>query len=59
MMNPYEIEIPALDGEMMAAAEARQLSLAKPPRSLGMLEDISARFAGIAGRLFNLSLIHI
>ena len=53
MMNPYEIEISALDGEMMAAAEARQLSLAKPPRSLGMLEDISARFAGIAGRLFN------
>ena len=37
MKNPYEIQIPALDARMMEAAEARQLSLAKPPRSLGVL----------------------
>lgn len=53
MKNPYEIQIPALDARMMEAAEARQLSLAKPPRSLGVLEEISVRFAGMTGKLYN------
>ena len=35
------------------AALARQQSLAKPPHSLGKLEDISVKLAGITGRLFN------
>ena len=37
------------DGAAMCAAEARQASLAKPPHSLGRLEDISVRLAGIFG----------
>ena len=53
MKNSYEIQIPALDARMMEAAEARQLSLAKPPRSLGVLEEISVRFAGMTGKLYN------
>ena len=35
------------DAAAMCAAEARQASLAKPPHSLGRLEDISVRLAGI------------
>ena len=42
-----------LDEAAMAAARARQDSLAKPPHSLGKLEDISVKLSGITGRLFN------
>ena len=38
-----------LDGAAMDAARARQASLTKPPGSLGVLEDVSVRLAGIAG----------
>ena len=41
------------DGAAMAAARARQESLAKPPHSLGKLEDISVKLAGVTGQLFN------
>lgn len=41
------------DEAMMESARARQLSLAKPPRSLGQLEEISVRVAGMTGKLFN------
>ena len=37
-----------LDGAAMDAALARQASLTKPPGSLGVLEDVSVRLAGIA-----------
>ena len=37
-----------LDGAAMEAARARQASLTKPPGSLGVLEDVSVRLAGIA-----------
>ena len=37
----------------MDAALARQESLAKPPHSLGKLEDISVKLAGMTGRLYN------
>lgn len=37
----------------MDAAMARQDSLAKPPGSLGGLEDISIKMAGITGNVFN------
>lgn len=37
----------------MDAAMARQDSLAKPPGSLGGLEDISIKMAGITGSVFN------
>lgn len=53
MIQPYEIQIPPLDAEQMRLARQRQDQLAKPPRSLGVLEDISVRFAGITGRLQN------
>ena len=45
--------IAAPDEAAMEAARARQLSLAKPPRSLGRLEEISVQIAGITGRLYN------
>ncbi len=37
------------DAEAMRAAEARQMSLTKPPGSLGRLEDVSVQLAGIFG----------
>lgn len=43
--------ITAPDAEMMARAEKRQAELAKPPGSLGRLEDISVKIAGITGEL--------
>ena len=39
------------DEAAMAAARARQEQLAKPPHSLGRLEDISVKMAGITGRI--------
>ena len=43
-------KIEALDEEAMAAAKQRQDYLAKPPGSLGKLEDISIKIAGITGK---------
>ena len=37
------------DREIMDAARRRQAELAKPPGSLGKLEDYSIRLAGITG----------
>ncbi len=45
--------IEALDAEAVKAAEERQAKLAKPPGSLGKLEDISIRLAGITGKICN------
>ena len=42
--------IGCLDEEAMEAARQRQASLAKPPGSLGILEDISVRMAGVTGQ---------
>ena len=41
------------DRDAMAQALARQESLAKPPHSLGKLEDISVKLAGMTGKLYN------
>ena len=38
-----------LDAAAMAAAKERQARLAKPPGSLGRLEDLSIQLAGITG----------
>lgn len=38
-----------VDEDAVAAADARQLELTKPPGSLGLLEPLAARLAGIAG----------
>ena len=41
------------DSRAIELALARQQSLAKPPHSLGKLEDLSVKLAGITGELFN------
>lgn len=45
--------IPPLNENAMERARLRQQSLAKPPGSLGLLEDISVQMAGITGRVNN------
>ncbi len=45
--------ITPLDGDAMSAARARQAQLAKPPGSLGRLEDLSVQLAGITGKVHN------
>lgn len=42
-----------LDQKAMSAAEAYQARLAKPPGSLGRLEEISVQLAGITGKVHN------
>jgi nicotinate-nucleotide--dimethylbenzimidazole phosphoribosyltransferase len=46
-----EVSIPALDERAMQAATARQARLTKPAGSLGRLEELSIRLAGMTGRL--------
>ena len=41
------------DKDAIHAALARQESLAKPPHSLGKLEDISVKIAGMTGKVIN------
>ena len=48
--DPARIVVPPLDRAAMSAAEERQRQLAKPPGSLGLLEEISIRFAGMTGK---------
>jgi nicotinate-nucleotide--dimethylbenzimidazole phosphoribosyltransferase len=45
------ITLPALDRDVMSAARERQGTLTKPAGSLGSLEELSIRLAGMAGRL--------
>lgn len=52
-MSLSHLHIPSPDLAAMEAARARQASLAKPPHSLGKLEDLSVRIAGMTGRVFN------
>jgi len=47
----YIKALPTADASMIRQAEARQAALAKPPGSLGKLEAISVRMAGITGQL--------
>lgn len=46
-------QIGPLDGAAMDAARRHQAELAKPPGSLGRLEDLSIQLAGITGQLHN------
>ena len=46
-------EVLPLDRSAMTAAEAYQARLAKPPGSLGRLEEISIQLAGITGHVHN------
>lgn len=45
--------IAPLDAQAMELARAWQESLAKPPRSLGRLEELGIQLAGITGRVHN------
>ena len=46
-------KIAPLDEAAMAQARERQAQLAKPPGSLGRLEDLSIQLAGITGQVHN------
>ncbi|MBP3304798.1 MAG: nicotinate-nucleotide--dimethylbenzimidazole phosphoribosyltransferase [Oscillospiraceae bacterium] len=46
-------EISPLDEAAMAKARERQAQLAKPPGSLGRLEELSVQLAGITGQVHN------
>lgn len=46
-LTAYMESIPPADREAMDAARRRQAELAKPPGSLGALEDMSIRLAGV------------
>ncbi len=46
-------KVSGLDGEAMKRARERQSRLAKPPGSLGRLEELSVRLAGITGKVHN------
>lgn len=52
-LKQYLAQINAPDREAMDAAARYQALLAKPPGSLGKLEDISIRLAGITGKIKN------
>ena len=47
------LQIKPLDEKAMEEAKVRQDALAKPPGSLGLLEDISIQMAGITGSVKN------
>jgi len=50
-VKEYISQIKDLDHNAMAEARARLDNLAKPPGSLGKLEDIAAKLAGISGKM--------
>lgn len=52
-LQKYINEISCPDTSAMAEARKRQENLAKPPHSLGKLEDISVKIAGMTGKIFN------
>jgi nicotinate-nucleotide--dimethylbenzimidazole phosphoribosyltransferase len=52
VLKEYLSQIKSLDADAMAKAKARLDCLAKPPGSLGRLEDIAVRLAGISGEMF-------
>ena len=52
-LNTLLAGITGPDREAMSAARQRQAALAKPPGSLGRLEEISVRLAGMTGRVCN------
>ena len=47
------LHIQPLNAAAMTAARQRQAQLAKPPGSLGRLEELSVQLAGITGNVHN------
>lgn len=52
-LNKLLSAVSPLDESAMEKARERQAQLAKPPGSLGRLEDLSVQLAGITGRVHN------
>ena len=52
-LTKWLASVEPLKEDAMAAARERQAQLAKPPGSLGRLEDLSVQLAGITGRVHN------
>ena len=52
-LTVYLSGIQPLDASAMAQARERQAQLAKPPGSLGRLEELSVQLAGITGKVHN------
>ena len=52
-LNDFLLAVKPLDEAAMAKARERQAQLAKPPGSLGRLEDLSIQLAGITGKVHN------
>lgn len=52
-LTDYIAAVTPPDGAAMDAARRRQAELAKPPGSLGRLEDLSVQLAGITGQVHN------
>lgn len=53
MLDSLISSVKPLDKKAMDKAKERQAQLAKPPGSLGVLEDISIQLAGITGKVHN------
>ena len=53
ILQDFISAVSPLDDAAMAAARQRQAQLAKPPGSLGRLEDLSIQLAGITGKVHN------
>ena len=49
----FKFTVHPLDEIAMDKARKRQAELAKPPGSLGRLEELSIQLAGITGRVYN------
>ena len=49
-LHAYIASIRPADEAAMAAARRRQAELAKPPGSLGRLEEMAVRMAGVTGQ---------
>mgnify|MGYP002540489899 CR=1 FL=1 len=52
-LREWTAKITPPDAAAMEEARRRQAQLAKPPGSLGRLEDLSVQLAGITGRVHN------
>lgn len=52
-LRAYLASVPPLDAAATEEAKKRQAQLAKPPGSLGRLEELAVRLAGITGQVYN------
>lgn len=53
MKHDLNLSVPGLDEAAMKSARQHQAMLAKPPGSLGVLEELSIQLSGITGKVHN------